>query len=87
MPILMHFSRRRRRLNKRGGFERTEQIEAVLQTVTEQVDQLQQQLSAIQQMIRNGSKITEWKNRRKKKHPAKWVYQIKRKDKETKPLN
>ncbi|AGN36041.1 sporulation protein [Bacillus paralicheniformis] len=70
-------------------FERSEQIEAVLQTVTEQVDQLQQQLSVIKQNdMKMDQKITEWKKQTKEETtPQKWVYQIKRKDKETKPLN
>ncbi|MCY8014035.1 sporulation protein [Bacillus haynesii] len=70
-------------------FERSEQIEAVLQTVTEQVDQLQQQLSAIKQNdTKMDQKITEWKQQTKEETtPQKWIYQIKRKDKETKHLN
>ncbi|MEH6973343.1 sporulation protein [Bacillus sp. JJ675] len=70
-------------------FERSEQVEAVLQSVTEQVDVLQKQLSAIQK--NDGimeHKIEEWKKQYKEETPSqKWVYKIKRKDKETKPLN
>ncbi|KAA6453052.1 coiled-coil domain-containing protein [Bacillus swezeyi] len=71
-------------------FERSEQIETVLQSVTEQVDLLHKQLSIIQTNDdKMEHKIEEWKkqNNEEESSPQKWVYKINRADKETKPLN
>ena len=70
-------------------FERSEHIEAVLQSVTEQVGILQKQLNVIRKndgMMEQ--KIEEWKKQSKEENPSqKLIYKIKRKEKETKPLN
>ncbi|ASB89821.1 sporulation protein [Bacillus sonorensis] len=70
-------------------FERSEHIEAVLQSVTEQVGILQKQLNVIRKndgMMEQ--KIDEWKKQSKEENPSqKLIYKIKRKEKETKPLN
>ncbi|MFO6495225.1 MULTISPECIES: sporulation protein [Bacillus] len=70
-------------------FARSEQVETVLQSVTEQVDMLQKQLSLIQANdAKMEQKIEEWKNQTKEESsPQNWVYKISRKDKESKPLN